>query len=202
MLDHVVHTDSATVSLPSITTTVGGESETQRRLLSKPMAEECFEEQEMGSLPQIRLPHVAPEAAWQPAMVQAKPLPKRFLVQASIMEPYHFAADVVGGGNALKIQFPGMTEAKIATIPFSATRGHRGGHGRATPRHRGSGGGPRGPKREPSSSYNAGEPSSGGTSRGGTRGSHRSRGGDSWNRQSASSTQSPAQPKAQTSAST
>ncbi|UNI20408.1 hypothetical protein JDV02_006498 [Purpureocillium takamizusanense] len=203
MLDHVVHADSATVSLPNINTAVSGENEAQRRLISKPMAEECFEEQEMGSLPQIRLPHVAPEAAWQPAVVQAKPLPKKFLVQASIMEPYYFAADVVGGGNAVKIQFPGMTEARIATIPFSATRGHRGGHGRPAPRHRGSGGGSRGPKREPSSSYTAGEStSSGGTSRGGTRGSHRSRGGESWNRQAAPSTQSPAQPKTQATTST
>ncbi|KAJ4327691.1 hypothetical protein N0V84_001943 [Fusarium piperis] len=145
---------------------------------TKPMAEECFEEQEMGSLPQIRLPHKAPEAAWQPALAQNKPLPKKFTVHSAVMEPYYFPADVVGGGNAMKIQFPGMTEPKIVTIPFSATRGGRGSHGRSGPRHRGSGHERRGGKRDVSSSRGEHPTSSG---RGG-RGGYRSRGSDNWSR--------------------
>ncbi|KAL6412312.1 hypothetical protein AUP68_04697 [Ilyonectria robusta] len=178
-LDHATHPDSATVSLPRAPRTarpVGN----QRALITKPMAEECFEEQEMGSLPQIRLPHKAPEAAWQPALAQTKPLPKKFLIQSSIMEPYYFPAEVVGGGNAMRIQFPGMSEPKIVTVPFSATRGGRGSHTRSGPRHRGSTHERRGGKREGSSPR--GEhavPSSSGR---GSRGSYRSRGSENWSR--------------------
>lgn len=180
-LDDVSHRDSATVSLPGIMPVPAGE--TQRPVVTKPMAEECFEEQEMGSLPQIRIPHKAPDAAWDPAIPTTKPLPKKFIVQASIMEPYAFAAEVVGGGNALRIQFPGMKVPKVVTIPFSATRGGgRGGshHGRSTPRSRGSSHGSRGAKRDSSSTYeNHASTSSG---RGG-RGGYRSRGSENWSRQ-------------------
>ncbi|KAF4464040.1 hypothetical protein FALBO_9146 [Fusarium albosuccineum] len=175
---HVTHHDSATVSLPGAGAppqAIKGRSSP----FTKPMAEECFEEQEMGSLPQIRLPHKAPEAAWQPALAQNKPLPKKFAVQPAVMEPYYFPADVVGGGNAMKIQFPGMTEPKIVTIPFSATRGGRGSHLRSGPRHRGSGHERRGGKRDVSSSR--GEHPTTSSSRGG-RGGYRARGSDNWSR--------------------
>ncbi|KAJ4257607.1 hypothetical protein NW762_008732 [Fusarium torreyae] len=177
-LDQVAHHDSATVSLPgaSAPTQV---SKSRSSPFTKPMAEECFEEQEMGSLPQIRLPHKAPEAAWQPALAQNKPLPKKFAIQPTVMEPYYFPADVVGGGNAMKIQFPGMTEPRIVTIPFSATRGGRGSQGRAGPRHRGSGYERRGGKRDVSSSR--GEHPTTASGRGG-RGSFRSRGSETWSR--------------------
>ncbi|KAM5354175.1 hypothetical protein ACJ41O_000825 [Fusarium nematophilum] len=179
-LDHITHQDSATVSLPR-TSTPTQVNRGQAYPITKPMAEECFEEQEMGSLPQIRLPHKAPEAAWQPALVQNKPLPKRFAVQPTVMEPYYFSADVVGGGNAIKIRFPGMTEPRIVTVPFSATRGgSRGSHGRSGPRHRGgSGHDRRGAKRDVSSSR--GEHSTPSSGRGG-RGGYRSRGSDTWSR--------------------
>ncbi|KAK7431365.1 hypothetical protein QQZ08_002136 [Neonectria magnoliae] len=181
-LDHATQPDSATVSLPRAPLTALPVS-TQRSSITKPMAEECFEEQEMGSLPQIRLPHKAPEAAWQPALAPAKPMPKRFLIQSAIMEPYYFPAEVVGGGNAMRIQFPGMTEPKIVTVPFSATRGGRGGsHTRAGPRHRGSGNDRRGGKRDASTTR--AEHSTPSTSRG-SRGSYRSRGSENWTRSSA-----------------
>ncbi|PNY23514.1 Uncharacterized protein TCAP_06556 [Tolypocladium capitatum] len=197
MLDQAIHQNSATVSLPIVaaSTNMPGRHKTP---ISKPMAEECFEEQEMGSLPQIRLPHRAPEAAWQPAEAQTKPLPKRFLVQAYIVEPYYFAADVVGSGNALKILFPGMAEAKIVTIPFSATRGGRGGHGRPSARHRGPshGPGPRGGKREAPNTYGGADPGPSNSGRG-SRGAYRSRGSESWNRQPHPQPQSSAQQKTQ-----
>lgn len=150
---------------------------------TKSMAEECFEEQEMGSLPQIRLPHKAPEAAWQPALAQTKPLPKRFCVQASIMEPFYFSAEVVGGGNAFRIHFPGMCEPKVVTGPFSATRGGRGGsHARPTPRHRSSAHISRGGKSETTNPH----ANTSGTNNNGRagRGAYRSRGPEPWSRYS------------------
>ncbi|RBQ76657.1 hypothetical protein FVER14953_09086 [Fusarium verticillioides] len=178
-LDHVAYHDSATVSLPR--NNVSALAHFDKSLSSpvtKPMAEECFEEQEMGSLPQIRLPHKAPEAAWQPALAPNKPLPKKFTIQPTVMEPYYFSAEVVGGGNIMRIMFPNMQEARTVTIPFSATRGGRGSQGRGGPRSRGSGYERRGGKRDVSSSRGEHPPTSSG--RGG-RGSYRGRGSD-WGR--------------------
>ncbi|WZH43291.1 uncharacterized protein QYS62_004294 [Fusarium acuminatum] len=180
-LDQVNYHDSATVSLPGNSTPTHV-AKGRASPVTKPMAEECFEEQEMGSLPQIRFPHKAPEAAWQPALAQNKPLPKKFAIQPTVMEPYYFAADVVGGGNAMRINFPGMADPRIVTIPFSATRGGRGSQGRAGPRQRGSGYERRGSKRDVSSTR--GEhptTTTTTTSSRGSRGSYRGRGSD-WSR--------------------
>ncbi|KAF5678327.1 hypothetical protein FHETE_1301 [Fusarium heterosporum] len=177
-LDQVTHLDSATVSLPGNNAPVHS-GKGRASPVTKPMAEECFEEQEMGSLPQIRFPHKAPEAAWQPALAQNKPLPKKFAIQPTVMEPYYFSADVVGGGNAMRINFPGMAEPRIVTIPFSATRGGRGSQGRVGPRHRGSGYERRGNKRDVSSTRSE-HPTTTTSGRGG-RGSYRGRGSD-WSR--------------------
>ncbi|KAL7933552.1 hypothetical protein V8C35DRAFT_58572 [Trichoderma chlorosporum] len=193
-LDHTTNQHSTTVSLPVVTVqhpaaiAVPVDSQV---LISKPMAEECFEEQEMGSLPRIRLPHKAPEAAWQPA-AGTKPMPKRFYVQPSVIEPYYFAAEVVDGRNAVIIHFPGMGEPRVATVPFSAARGGRGAH-RPSSRHRGGGHGPRGGgggsgggngngggKREFSNSY--GDAASQSSTGRGNRGGYRSRGSDNWSR--------------------
>ncbi|KAL7951109.1 hypothetical protein V8C42DRAFT_138029 [Trichoderma barbatum] len=188
-LDHTTNQHSTTVSLPVVT--VQQPTEGFQTLISKPMAEECFEEQEMGSLPRIRLPHKAPEAAWQPA-AGTKPMPKRFFVQPTVIEPFYFTAEVVGGGNAVRILFPGMSEPRVATIPFSASRGGRGTH-RPSSRHRGGGHGPRGGggegsrsgngggsgKREFSNSY--GDAANQSSSSRGSRGGYRGRGSE-WSR--------------------
>ncbi|RDA92172.1 hypothetical protein CP533_5582 [Ophiocordyceps camponoti-saundersi (nom. inval.)] len=170
---------------------------------SKPMAEECFGEQEMGSLPQIRLPHEAPEAAWQPAVAPTKPVPRRFVVQASTREHYCFVAEVNDGGSTAKIQIllPGMAIAKFSTITLPTPRVGRGGHTRSSPRHKGLGHGPRGGggggggggKGQLSSPFGGKES---GPTRGG-RGIYRSRRSDSWSR-----SQVPVQPKALASSST
>ncbi|KAM0445863.1 hypothetical protein ACHAPV_006696 [Trichoderma viride] len=201
-LDHTTTQTSTTVSLPFVSAQHSARA--PQSLTSKPMAEECFEEQEMGSLPQIRLPHKAPEAAWQPA-AGIKSMPKRFFVQPTVMEPYYFASEIVGGGNAVRIYFPGMSEPKVATIPFSAARGGRGSH-RPSSRHRGGGHGSRGGpggggsgngngngngnggngnssnKREFSSNY--GDSTTSNNSGRGGRGGYRSRGSDTWSRYS------------------
>ncbi|EHK15830.1 uncharacterized protein TRIVIDRAFT_112662, partial [Trichoderma virens Gv29-8] len=199
-LDHTTNQHSTTVSLPVVTVqhstaaslpvvTAPRSADSSLTLISKPMAEECFEEQEMGSLPRIRLPHKAPEAAWQPAS-SIKPMPKRFFVQPSVGEPYFFAAEVVGGANAVRIHFPGMSEPRMATFPLSAARGGRGTH-RPSSRHRGGGHGPRGGgggsgngngggKREFSNSY--GDAASQSSTGRGSRGGYRGRGSDNWSR--------------------
>ncbi|EHK46268.1 hypothetical protein TRIATDRAFT_161748, partial [Trichoderma atroviride IMI 206040] len=177
-LDHTTTQTSTTVSLPFVS--VQHSAGIPQSLTSKPMAEECFEEQEMGSLPQIRLPHKAPEAAWQPA-AGIKSMPKRFFVQPTVMEPYYFASEVLGGGNAVRIYFPGMSEPKVATIPFSAARGARGSHRGGNGNGNGNGGNGNGSsKREFSSNY--GDSTTSNNSGRGGRGGYRSRGSDSWSR--------------------
>ncbi|KJZ79420.1 hypothetical protein HIM_00889 [Hirsutella minnesotensis 3608] len=187
----VGHQEWAAGTLPSVAS--GCLSGNTKSPFSKPMAEECFEEQEMGSLPQIRLPHRAPEAAWQPAVAQTKPLPRRFSVQPSTVEPFYFAADIVGGGNVMKVMLEGMTEAKLLTVPFSVARLGRGGQGRPPARHRGLGHGSRGGKKESSNNFGGKDMSSSNPSRS-SRGTYRRRGSDSWSRQPS---QASAQSKAQ-----
>jgi hypothetical protein len=187
-LDHMIHQDAATVSLPrNIQAPTQGRVQDLSMIIakvitSKPMAEECFDEQEMGSVPQVKLPREAPVAAWHPAKAQEKPLPKRFLVQPSAMEPYRFTAEVVGGGNVVRIQLPGMTTVKTVTIPFSASRGGRGTSGRPNPRGRG---GNRGNSRRETSTSRENSSTTSHTGRGG-RGNYRSRGSENRNRNTSS----------------
>jgi hypothetical protein len=220
-LDHHVHYDSATVSLPTASRTPGPTS--QLVALSKPPAEECFEEQEMGSLPQIRLPHQPAYADYvQPDGRPDKSLPKKFNVHATSLDAYYFSPDVVGGGTALKIRLPNMTETKIATLPFAATRG--GSRSSQTSRGARGRGGARGSKREVSSSHGErshgerghGERSHGERGHGerghgerghierghsernnssssrSTRGSYRGRGTENWSRQASAQSSTPA----------
>lgn len=152
---------------------------------SKPMAEECFEEQEMGSLPLVRFPNKTPDAAWQPVVVQFKPLPKRFLVHASIMEPFRIAEEQSGNSSIIRVNLPGMQEQKTVAIPQSQSGGPpRGGRGRPSPRHRGGG---RGGKKDTTSTHG----DSPTTSNRGNRGNYRGKGSSSenWNRNAAPSSQ-------------
>ncbi|KAK2593497.1 hypothetical protein QQS21_008813 [Conoideocrella luteorostrata] len=187
-LDPVGYQTSATVLLPSAVSATT--DNTCQFLVSKPMAEECFEEQEMGSLPQIRLPHKAPEAAWQPATAQAKALPKKFLVQAALMEPFQLPSDSYGGLVSINVLFPGMKETKAVSLPTLITRGSRGSHGqRSTTRHRGFSAGLRGGKKETPGSHDSEmTPSRSGR---GSRAGYRGRASDSWTRQQSSQSQNP-----------
>lgn len=107
---------SATVSLPSSPS--GPTSEDDSLFETKPMAEECFEEQEMGSLPSIRVPNKAPEAAWHLAAPQTKPLPRRFvLTQVTTIEPLTFLPQITKEGNMVHIFLPGMREEKCINAP-------------------------------------------------------------------------------------
>lgn len=179
----------ATVSLPAAPPTVSKTSpkaaKEAKEAETKPMAEECFEEQEMGSLPLIRLPNKVPEAAWNLVEVQSKPLPKRFLVQPCIMEPFLLPADLSSASAVIRVNLPGMGGQKSVTLSAPSPRSVRGSSGRPSPRSRG-GQSSRGSKREASSSH--GE-TGGNNSRGG-RGSYRGRASENWNK----ARESPSQP--------
>ncbi|KAH8895739.1 hypothetical protein GQ53DRAFT_32616 [Thozetella sp. PMI_491] len=119
--------------------------------ISKVMAEECFEEQEMGSLPPIRLPKKVPDLAWQPCPAP-KNVPKRFAV-ADILSAEPFPPDGTASGvNSISILFPGMDAIKTIGLPSSRTRSNprraRGGG-----RHNGQSHRP--PKSRDASSFNS-----------------------------------------------
>lgn len=149
-LDYHIPLDYATVSLPgglsssSTPLTVPSIIGLVKTIVSKPMAEECFDEPEIGSLPRVRVPHKAPEAAWQPANTQAKLLPKRFVVQAAGRDAFYFSPEVVSSGNIIHVLLPGMSTAKTAVLPITTTREGSRGEGRRSGRatrgrsHRGS----------------------------------------------------------------
>ena len=181
---------AATVSLPSSVT--GDLAADDSAVLSKPVAEECFEEQEMGSLPIVKVPIRAPQNGWALAP-HPKPIPKKFVVsQVTSVDPLHFPQQTVQNGNAIvvSILLPGQSDTKTVNVPNSRQRSNpRRGGGRGTPRHSSSSH-PRGGRgRDSSSGFpspsldNASAASSSPTGRGGHRGNGRGGyGGSSWNR--------------------
>ena len=154
-------------------------SQQDRSVTTKGMSEECFEEQQMGSLPPIRIPSMIPEMAWQPSP-EPSPLPKKLFAVVSSAESNTFPVDVSGAGTVWHVRIPGRDSSSI-TIPF--------GRARSNPRRGGSRGGrhPTGPRdrqgkgREGSSSYSSEQGPSG--PRSNTR-NHRGgyRGRDNWSR--------------------
>jgi hypothetical protein len=129
---------SATVSLPNSIS--GDTSDDEAQFETKPMAEECFEEQEMGSLPPIRVPNKAPETAWTPAP-PAKPLPRKFVTEVTSANPVSFPTQITNNGNTLHIFLPGMPEEKCVNVPIKteprqkSNNSRRGGTRGGTPRH-------------------------------------------------------------------
>lgn len=182
-LDHVViQQQPATVSLPNHRVVREFDGVT-----SKPMAEECFEEQEMGSLPQVRIPHHTPAASFSPASFRVKPFPRGFAVLAATVKSF----DILDhSGSSIRISFPCMRVPK--NVPYHRNTGRtnsRGsGHSRSSGRHRGPGvayRGGNGGKRDVSShstETNAAQPSAP-TSAPRGRG-YRGRSGDTWSRRS------------------
>ncbi|KAI3532489.1 hypothetical protein CABS01_04942 [Colletotrichum abscissum] len=179
-LDYSGHYNPATVSLPrSATQNV---SDDVKSFTTKPPAEECFEEQEMGSLPRIHLPHKTPEAAWQPAAAPIKPLPRRFWVSdVETVRSLWFPHEMSTSGSVYRILLPGMGDARTVPLPFSRSgsnprrsSGRGGGQRGSGPNHRG------GKGREPSYS-GEGSSSTPPPSRGG-RGGYRGRGSENWSR--------------------
>ncbi|KAH8912756.1 hypothetical protein BR93DRAFT_963897 [Coniochaeta sp. PMI_546] len=179
-LEHPQYAQSATVSLPR-GLFKNLPSDNDGSPTSKDPAETCFEEQEMGSLPPVRLPKDTPEAAWHPS-VPPKPLPKKLWPSVSSAEQLSFYSDTNGNGTVIYVYAPGMNDRKIITIPFSRNRSNprRGGRGGRHPSQQQRGG----KGREPSSSYSNDQ----GSSSPGPSGSRGGRGGyprrDNWSRHS------------------
>lgn len=171
----------ATVMLPGSPRRQPRASSVPKTPESKPMAEECFEEQEMGSLPIIRLPNKASNGAWRSVVVQFKPLPKKFLIHASIMEPFRIADEHSGNSSIIRVHLPGMQAQKTVAIPHGSTssRGGRGNASRPSPRHRGGGRG--GKKEAPATAHGDSPP----TNNRGNRGGYRGRGSENWHRNAA-----------------
>ncbi|CAG8954799.1 hypothetical protein HYFRA_00004724 [Hymenoscyphus fraxineus] len=179
---------AATVSLPSLSSGVLASDDGST--VSKPAAEECFEEQEMGSLPPIKLPTNAPAAAWSPAPQIAKSIPRKFQAAEVVsMEPIDFPYEsVVHNRFTLRIHLPGKEE-KVVTGPFTPRQRSNprrgGGRGRGTPQTsspnvrggRGKENSFSSPKSENSTASAAPHHTSRGSHRGGGRGY-----GNNWNR--------------------
>ncbi|OIW32382.1 hypothetical protein CONLIGDRAFT_678783 [Coniochaeta ligniaria NRRL 30616] len=180
-LEHPQYAQSATVSLPR-GLFKNLPSDNDGSPTSKDPAETCFEEQEMGSLPPVRLPKETPEAAWHPSAAP-KPLPKKLWPSVSSAEQLPFYSDTNGNGTVINIFAPGMNGPKVITIPFSRNRsnprrGGRGGRNPSSQQYRG------GKGREPSASHSNDQTSSSS----GPSGNRGARGGfprrDNWSRHS------------------
>ncbi|TDZ54940.1 hypothetical protein CTRI78_v005899 [Colletotrichum trifolii] len=172
-LDYSGLYDPATVSLPGVSHEAVDDV---KSFTTKPMAEECFEEQEMGSLPQIRLPHKTPDAAWHPAQAPAKPLPRRFWVSdIESVRALWFPHEISSRGSVYRIYFPGMTEARTVLLPYQrSTSNPRGSNSRG---RNGTGPSRGGKGRESSYGESSG---SAPPTRG--RGGYRGRGSENWSR--------------------
>ncbi|KAH8764772.1 hypothetical protein BGZ57DRAFT_767982 [Hyaloscypha finlandica] len=125
---------SATVSLPSR----GSDTTDDGTVESKPAAEECFEEQEMGSLPVIKVPHTAPASAWQLAP-PPKPMPRKFVIsEVTSIEPLQFPQQISNNSTSLHIKIPGHDYTTTVTMAVARQRSNprnRGSSRGGTPRH-------------------------------------------------------------------
>lgn len=175
-LDHVGHQQPVTVSLP-----IHGDVRVKAVTTSKPMAEECFEEQEMGSLPTVRLPRDHDNNG-KLVSPRVKPLQRGLAVHSTTVK-YFDMPDHSGPG--IRISLPCMPTAKNVPYHRNTGRANSRGSGRSGGRHRGSGRGGNGGKKDASpysTESNTNQPSSSSASRG--RGSYRGRTGEPWSRRS------------------
>lgn len=112
----------ATVSLPLLyapEAIVGSSS-----FITKTMDEDCFEEQEMGSLPPVNIPTDVPEAAYNPA--KAPPRQDRRLAQvvATTAEAVPFHPEPK---NVIVVLLPYNAERKHVTMTLRSPNPRRGG---------------------------------------------------------------------------
>lgn len=193
-MEHGSH--SANVSLPSLSSASSVNSD-DSTYTSREMAEECFEEQEMGSLPAVHLPSETPEALWQAVTPNWSPLMPKYRVHATNAEPHRFSHDFLNGNSVIRVSTPGMQEVKTIHFKTQPARSGLNSRTRSNPRRasvrgggkpssRGQKGGRDGTLDGPNSSNNTGSLSSErpSASRGG-RGGFRAR-SEAWTRQPAS----------------
>ncbi|OTB01124.1 hypothetical protein M426DRAFT_14842 [Hypoxylon sp. CI-4A] len=96
-LEHSHSYDPATVALPGLSLSVSSVDSDDSDYISKEMAEECFGEQEMGSLPAVRLPSDAPDALWQAVEPNFEPAPAKLRVNATGAESFRFLPEMANG---------------------------------------------------------------------------------------------------------
>ncbi|KAK0637115.1 hypothetical protein B0T17DRAFT_588063 [Bombardia bombarda] len=171
---------------PAWILSIASSSEPDSSTTSKDMAEECFEEQEMGSLPPVRLPNKTPDHAWNPTPAP-KALPRKLFTTVSSAEAITFPPDMSGSGPVWRVSLPGH-DSKAIVVPYGRSRsnprrgGARGGrqHPPTAPHRQGKG-------RDASSSYSTDQQGSGASGSNNlapqsrpSRGNYRGR--DSWSR--------------------
>ncbi|KAJ3571264.1 hypothetical protein NPX13_g5438 [Xylaria arbuscula] len=117
----------------------GSDSTEDSAFTTKEMAEECFGEQEMGSLPAVHLPGDTPEAAWQTVQPNWLPAPTELRVYPAGCEPFKFSFDYVQGKSVIRISTPGMPDVKTVPAPMfnsrSSSNPRRGGSRAGSSRH-------------------------------------------------------------------
>jgi hypothetical protein len=121
------------VSFPSLGSDTNGDGTVE----SKPAAEECFEEQEMGSLPVIKVPNLAPRLAWDPAPTP-KPLARKFVIsEVTSVEPLYFPQQITNNSTTIHIKVPGQDTATSVVMAVARQRSNprRGGSRGGVPRH-------------------------------------------------------------------
>ena len=161
----------ATVSLPS---SISGDlAADENSIISKPPAEICFEEQEMGSLPTIKVPGTVPKNAWTPA-----PAPKvhKKYSHLNVLTVLPNQVDEeeskqAKNGVVVVIKLSDSMEAKTVILPSRQSSngrsrgGHRGTRGSRHPStHRGRGGRDTSTSFSPATSDNTMSPGRGGRS--------------------------------------
>lgn len=136
-LEVVPDTPSAAVSLPHIND-VNVDPDAGKTTSKEVEDEEAiFEDREAGSLPVVKVPHMAPKAAWRPALPPSQQrLRSRFQrpIQVQSIEPYVFSAVDKGNNTTVSviIHLPGTDCSKTHMIP--AKGGPSGGSAQARPR--------------------------------------------------------------------
>ncbi|KAB8076389.1 hypothetical protein BDV29DRAFT_170150 [Aspergillus leporis] len=116
----VLHIAAVSVSLPQYGELPIGDGEIAANQVEE--AEEIFEDREVGSLPVVRVPTMAPPAAWHaaPSPSQSRLRAKNLkLMQVHTVEPFSIGFhDKDNSGNLrVSVRFPGAIIAKTVVLP-------------------------------------------------------------------------------------
>lgn len=170
------YSTSATVSLPGIyaPSTIVDDSS----LVTKTMDEDCFEEQEMGSLPPVHLPTDVPEAIYEPAKFPPKQDRRLLPVAPTTVESWVFLQE----GRNVYILLPHNAQSRKTVVMTTRGSSNRGGRGSRGGLRYGSSyrGGNRG--RDASASYSPEQTSTSSPAPGRSGRGHRGRTSDNWGR--------------------
>ncbi|KAJ8060134.1 hypothetical protein OCU04_010485 [Sclerotinia nivalis] len=177
---------SATVSLPG---SINENWNDEESFDTKPAAEECFEEQEMGSVPVMKFPQTIPPNAFQP-VAAPKNLPRRFLISdTTSIEPLQFPLETSNNSSFLVIMLPGQETSRSVPLPASRNRSNprrgRGGSRQPSSTHPRGGRGARDANNGPASTPRETQSPNPSNTSGRGRGGRGFGGGTSWNRHAA-----------------